>query len=140
MANRLALAPKPPSLRPQQAIPILEELIRQAEEKLRPVRYDSPVRAEWAHTGEGALAAALGSDDPAINAFGVAQCGSYGAYDTDETLQRQGDAQLDSMLSVLRSAVSQLGWQLPSFSKLRPKYSLSIPGWMGLYGPCLRIF
>ncbi len=113
MATRRGPAPRPPSLKPDQAIPILEDLIRRAEEKVRPERYDSPLRQEWAHTGEGALSAALGSDDPAIGAFGGAQCGSYGPYDTDATLLKQANQQLDGMLSVLRSAVQQLRWRLP---------------------------
>ncbi len=113
MAVRRGPAPKPPSLKPEQAIPILEGLIRKADAKVRPERYDSPLRQEWAHTGEGALSAALGSDDPAIQAFGTAQCGSYGPYDTDATLQQQANQQLDGMLSVLRSAVEQLRWMLP---------------------------
>jgi hypothetical protein len=113
MATRRGPAPKPPSLKPEQAIPILEDLIRKAEAQVRPERYDSPVRNEWAHTGEGALIAGLGSDDPAIHAFGGAQCGSYGPYDTDARLQKQANQQLDGMLSILRSAVEQLRWKLP---------------------------
>lgn len=65
------------------------------------------------HTGESALSAALGSDDPMIGAFGGAQCGSYGAYDTPESLNEQADRQLDGMLAVIRSAVEQLRWKLP---------------------------
>lgn len=114
MAIRRGPAPKPPSLRPEQAIPILEALIQKGEATIRPERYDSPLRNEWAHTGEGALAAALGSDDPAVQAFGSAQCGSYGPYDTEATLLKQANNQLDGMLSVLRSAVEQLRWQLPN--------------------------
>ena len=113
MAAQRGPAPKPPSLRPEQAIPILEDLVRKAEEKVRPERYNSPLRQEWAHTGEGALSAALGSDDPAIHAFGGAQCGSYGPHDTPARLQNQADRQLDGMLSVLRSAAEQLRWKLP---------------------------
>jgi hypothetical protein len=114
MAIRRDPAPKPPSLRPEQAIPILENLVRKAEENVRPERYNSPLRREWVHTGEGALSAALGSDDPAIQAFGRAQCGSYGPRDTPQRLQNQADRQLDGMLAVIRSAAEQLRWTLPN--------------------------
>jgi hypothetical protein len=113
VATRRDPASKPPSLKPEQAIPILEDLIRKAEAEVRPERYNSPPRKEWAHTGEGALSAALGSDDPAIQAFGRAQCGSYGPFDTPARLQKQANRQLDGMLSVIRSAVEQLRWKLP---------------------------
>ena len=113
MAIRRGPLPKPPTLNPEQAIPILEELVQKAEVEVRSERYNSPVRRQWAQTGEGALSAALGSDDPAVQAFGAAQCGSYGPRDTLQMRQRQGDRQLDNMLSVLRSAVAQLRWKLP---------------------------
>jgi hypothetical protein len=113
MATRKAPVPKPPSLKPEQAIPILEELIRTAEGKARPERWDSPRRNEWAQTGEGALIAALGNDDPAIGAFAGAQSGLYGPDETAESLLRQANRQLDGMLSILRSAIEQLRWKLP---------------------------
>jgi len=113
MATRRVPAPQPPSLKPEQAIPILEGLIRKGEENLGPERYNSPQRKEWAHTGEGALIAALGNEDPAIHAFRSSQCGSYGPSDTDERLWRQANRQLNGMLSVLRSVVEQLRWKLP---------------------------
>lgn len=113
MPVRRALpAAKPPSLKPERGIPILEELIQTAE-KLRPEQHDSTERGTWCHTGEGALSAAPGSDDPLIHKFGTAQCGSYGPYDTDETLRDQANRQLDDMVAVMRSAVEQLRWQLP---------------------------
>lgn len=109
---RQAMAPQPPSLRPEQAIPILEELVRNADQ-LRTEKHGSPSRQEWAHTGEGALLAALGGADNAISAFGAAQCGSYGPWDTEESLRQQANQQLDGMLAVLRSAIQQLRWRLP---------------------------
>jgi hypothetical protein len=113
MVTRRGPAPSPPSMKPEQAIPILEELIRNAEKTVRPERYDSPLREEWAHTGEAALSAALGSDAPPVHAFERAQLGSSSAYDTDETYEQQANQQLDGMLSVLRSAIQQLRWKLP---------------------------
>lgn len=111
--RRVPPAPKAPSLKAQQAIPILESLVREGEEKLRPEPYGSPDRNQWAHTGQGALLAALGNEDPAIQAFNAAQCGAYGPYDTPATLQKEANRQLDGMLSVLRSAIEQLRWKLP---------------------------
>jgi hypothetical protein len=113
MPTRRGPLPKPPSLKPEKAIPVLEEHIRFGEGNLWPERYDSPKRSEWAVTGEGALVAALGSEDHAVQAFRLAQCGSYGPDDTDERLQQQATRQLNEMISVLRSAVQQLRWQLP---------------------------
>jgi len=114
MARRSGVTPSPPSLNPEQAIPILEELIRNGEEKIRNEKYDSPRRDEWIHTADGALTAALGSGDSAIQSFSGAQCGVYGPYETDETLRQQADRQLDGMLAVLRSVVQQLRWKLPN--------------------------
>src|SRR5579862_2804198 len=102
----------PRSLPPERAIPILEEHIRKGD-PLRLESYDSSHREEWAQTGEGALRAALGSDHPVVQKFRAAQCGTYSAYDTPETLKRQADRMLSDMLAVLRSAVEQLRWELP---------------------------
>ena len=112
MATRKGPAPKPASLKPEQAIPLLEQQIAKAD-PLRPTHGYSPERQEWIHTSEGALAAALGSDDVTIHKFSGAQCGSYGMDDTDEELRQNKNEQLDAMLAVLRSAVQQLRWQLP---------------------------
>ena len=112
MANRRGPEPKPPTLRPERAIPLLEQQITQAE-PLRATHCDSPARKEWIHTAESALSAALGSDDVSIRNFRGAQCGSYGIYDTDETMRVRNNEKLDSMLAVLRSAIQQLRWQLP---------------------------
>lgn len=113
MATRRGAASTPPSLKPEQAIPVLEGHILQGEGQLWPERYDSPKRVEWIQTGRAALIAALGSDDAAIQAFGSAQCGVYGPDDTDETLHEQATRQLDSMIAILRSAIQQLRWKLP---------------------------
>lgn len=112
MAKRSGIQVQPRSMNPERAIPILEDLIRKSS-ALPGERYDSTVREQWAQTGEGALRAALGSDHPAIQKFRVAQCGSYGPYDTPEYLKQQADRMVDDMLAVLRSAVEQLRWELP---------------------------
>ncbi|HLV95226.1 MAG TPA: hypothetical protein VKS44_08560 [Candidatus Acidoferrales bacterium] len=112
MAPRKVSIPQPPSLTPERAVPILEELVRSAQ-RLESEPYDSPQRNEWAHTGEGALTAALGGEDHTISAFRQAQCGSYGPGDTDDFLLAQANRQLSGMIAVLRSAIEQLRWRLP---------------------------
>ncbi len=54
-----------PTLSPEKAIPILENLILKAE-TLHNERSDSGQRQQWTHTGEGALLAALGNKHPNI--------------------------------------------------------------------------
>ncbi len=112
MARRRDPPQEPPSLSPEKAIPILEGLIRDADEIARENRL-SPKREEWIHTAEGALRVAFGSNDAIVQAFGTAQCGSYSAYDTEESLEEQAQTQLSGMVSVLQSAVKQLRWRLP---------------------------
>jgi hypothetical protein len=102
----------PPTLPPEKSIPIFENLIAKSE-ALTSEPSDSPMRQQWAHTGEGALLAALGDKHPNIQAFGAAQCGVYGPYDTEETFRRQANEQLRCMVAVLKSTVEQLRWQLP---------------------------
>lgn len=113
MVKRRGNPDSSPSLKPEQAIPILENHIDLANAQLRAERYDSPNRTEWMHTGDAALSAAFGRADNAVSGFHAAQCGSYEPYDTDETLREQANQQLDGMLSVLRSGVQRLRWTLP---------------------------
>lgn len=112
MARRSPPPQEPPSLPTEKAVPILEDLIRQAEKISRAAR-ESGEREVWIHTAEGALRAAFGSADNNVHAFGSAQCGAYSPYDTEEYLQEQAQRQLSGMISVLQSAVTQLRWRLP---------------------------
>jgi hypothetical protein len=65
-----------PTLPPEKSIPIFESLVAKADALLNDPS-DSPQRQQSAHTGEGALLAAVGNKHPNIQAFGVAQCGVY---------------------------------------------------------------
>lgn len=103
----------PPTLEALRAIPLLEKLVLEAE-LLRAEPSASPNRQQWTNTGEGLLLAAMGSAHPAIQTYNAAQCGAYGPRDTPESLRRQANRQLDGMLSVLKSVVEQLRWQLPN--------------------------
>jgi hypothetical protein len=61
---------------------------------------------------------ALGAGDTLVSAFTAAQCGGYSPFDTDEILRKQANDQLKGMVSVLKSAVAQLRWQLPDPSQV----------------------
>jgi len=100
------------TLPPEKSILILENLIAQAEE-LRPENWTSPKREQWIHTSEGALLSALDASHPSIRAFGAARFSVVSSSTTDAELQLQGNDELDSMVSVLKSSVEQLHWQLP---------------------------
>ncbi len=102
----------PSTLDPVKAIPILERLVVEAEQ-LRSEAWTSTARQQWAHTGEGALIAALGSAHPSVQAFGTAQCGAFGPDDTEGELLQQANRQLDGMVAVLKSTIEQLRWHLP---------------------------
>jgi hypothetical protein len=82
-----------PSLPPERGIPILERLIADAEQLLHEYRH-STKRQEWTNTTEAALQAALGSANPAIDAFSLAQCGAYSRNDSKQRLQTQANDQL----------------------------------------------
>ncbi len=101
-----------PTLPPERAIPILERLVADAEQLFNEHRH-SPKRQEWQNTAEGALQAALGSANPAIDAFSLAQCGSYSPHDSEQRLHNQANDQLRGMMAAINSAAQQLRWQLP---------------------------
>jgi hypothetical protein len=112
MARQQAVPAVAPTVQPERAIPILENLISQAD-SLVTEQSDSTKRQQWAHTGEGALLASLGNKHPNIQAFGAAQCGVYHPDDTESDLRQQANDQLERMVAVLKSTVDQLRWQLP---------------------------
>lgn len=112
MAKQREVPSVPPALPAEKSIPILENLIRNADSLLGEPS-NSAIRQQWAHTGEGALLSSLGNKHPNIQAFGTAQCGVYGMDDTEADLQRQANEQLGRMIAVLKSTIEQLRWQLP---------------------------
>ena len=117
MARRNAEPVLAPTLPPERSIPILEKLVADAEQLVNEHRH-SPKRQEWKNTAEGALQAALGSVNPAIDAFSLAQCGAYSIHDSEQRLQSQANEQLSGMMAAVNSAVRQLRWQLPDPSQV----------------------
>ena len=113
MARRSQPQEEPSTLRPEQAIPILENLIREGEDHAHTDR-DSPKVTQWAETTERALAAALGSQHKSVHAFGREfHSGVYYPHDSPARLQQQFLEQLANSLAILKSAVEQLRWTLP---------------------------
>jgi hypothetical protein len=106
-----------PSLQPERAIPILERLIVDAEQLFHEHRH-SPKRQEWTNTTEAALQAALGSANPAIDAFTLAQCGVSNIHDSEQRRQSQANEELRGIMAAVASAVQQLRWQLPDPSQI----------------------
>lgn len=117
MARQKAAPALAATLLPERAIPILEKLVADAEVLFNEHRH-SPKRQEWKNTAEGALQAALGSVNPAIDAFSLAQCGSYSPRDSEQRLHNQANDQLRGMMAAVNSAVQQLRWQLPDPSQV----------------------
>jgi hypothetical protein len=102
-----------PTLRPERAIPLLEQLVIDAE-KLRQEPPYAPAREQFEHTGESLLVAALGEPNPAVQAFSTAQCGVSNLHDTTQVRFKLANEQLDGMLAALRSGIEQLRWTLPA--------------------------
>ena len=101
-----------PTLSPDRAIPVLEQLVSDAEQ-LYHEAYDAPQRRDWQIDGEVALQEALGGAHPCLDEFHGAQCGAYGPYDTPEYLLNQANTQLRGMIGAINSAVKQLRRRLP---------------------------
>jgi hypothetical protein len=112
MVRQRVVPASPPTIPPDKSIPILEGHMAEAD-KLRSEVPHSPARQEWIQTGECALIAALGEDNPTVHSFGLAQCGATSRNDTPQYRMRQANEQLDGMIAALRSAVQQLRWNLP---------------------------
>jgi hypothetical protein len=101
-----------PSLPADRAVPILENLIAQAEAVLKDTT--GAMRQQWVPSAKGALIAALGNQHTNIAAFESAeQGGFYFSGMTDAHIRAQGDDLLRQMTAVLKSTVEQLRWLLP---------------------------
>jgi hypothetical protein len=112
MARQRVIQSTSPTIPPEKSIPILEKHIADAD-KLREEVPHSPERQVWTQTGECALIAALGEDNPTVHSYGLAQCGATSPHDKWQYRMRQANEQLDGMIAALRSAVQQLRWTLP---------------------------
>lgn len=101
-----------PSLTPERAVPILENLISQADAVLKDPT--GSMRQQWVPSAKGALIAALGNQHTNVAAFESAeQGGFYFSGMTDADIRAQGDDLLRQMTAVLKSSVEQLRWLLP---------------------------
>lgn len=112
MPKQRAVPATGPTLPPEKSIPILENLVAEAD-KLYQEAADSPLRQDWINNGEAALQAALGLANPATDAFSLAQCGVSSIYDTPQLRLKQANDQLRGMVGAINTAVKQLRWQLP---------------------------
>jgi hypothetical protein len=105
--------PKGPTLSPERGMQILQAQIDEAV-SLRGEPFASPLREEWEKSSEGALRNAFGEDSELIQPFATASCVSFRHGDPPQRLTTIANQSLDGMLAVLRSAVKQLGWTIPT--------------------------
>jgi hypothetical protein len=105
-----------PSLAPEKAIQILENQIATAE-ALRGEPFGSAKREEWKTTSESVLNASFSSGSPIFASFSAAQAIAFNMNDSDTKLRQIANENLDQLLAVLRSAIEQIGWQLPEPSE-----------------------
>jgi len=102
---------QPPTLSPEDAIPILEHLISQANT----LNKDQAELTQWVNNGKSAIIAALGSVHSNVNAFCLARDGGFfyiGMSEPDRVAQNS--ERLAKMVAVLKSTVDQLRWKLPN--------------------------
>lgn len=103
----------PPSMVPEQAVRLIEELIQQADE-IKDSDRKSPRVTEWRQTATSLLEAAFGSDSQTLQAFKSAKTSRYvylpGAPDS-EYQKMHVDVTIGSV-AVLQSALKQLRWKL----------------------------
>jgi hypothetical protein len=111
MGKRSLPPEKSPTMSPEQAVSIFEDMIRQGEE-LKKGHRDSPEQDEWVQTAENLLEAAFGSTNSNLQAFGRAQTDVFHPSDSEAVRQKQFLDQLSAMIAVLQSAVKQLRWRL----------------------------
>lgn len=102
----------PGGMQPFRAYKILQDLLSDAAD-LRSEPFSSPEREEWTDTAEAALRRIFGPDDPIIKNFGRSQSILFKQGDTQENLRRAANDTLASEEAVLRSAITQLGWNWP---------------------------
>jgi hypothetical protein len=104
MARPKQVALIPPPFPPAKAIPILENLISQSDAVLKET--SDPVRQQWAHSGKGALVAAIASQHPNVEDFTTVQeSGFYFSGMTDAAIREQNDDKIRQMVALLKSTV-----------------------------------
>ena len=92
---------KSSSIAAQQAVPMLEDLIRQGEE-LKKINRDAPQQGEWVQAAESLLEAAFGTNNSNLHAFGSAQTGIYHPSQSEAFRQKQFLGQASGMVAVLQ--------------------------------------
>ncbi|WP_446743521.1 hypothetical protein [Silvibacterium acidisoli] len=102
------------------AYKILTELLDKAVD-LQSEPFSSPKREEWTNTVNAALRKIFGASDPVIKNFGRAQGIIFKQGDTQENLRKAANDTLASEEAVLRSAITQLGWDDPPIREARPE-------------------
>jgi len=114
MAKRGGLPPEnPPSMGPEQAVPLLEELMSQGDEIKESDRKSSPA-IEWQQTAASLLEAAFGSNSQNLQALRNAKTSNtlYLPGAPDSEYQRMHVRTIEVSVAVLQSAVRQLRWRL----------------------------
>lgn len=100
-----------PTLEPERAIKVLQQLINRAE-TLRQEPAESAARDQWRQAAEGALIAALGQPHQLLGEFrDFMEVTS--SYDPPEEQREAANIYMGYRLNALKTAVEQLGWQVP---------------------------
>lgn len=94
------------------AIKILQEHIAAAE-ALRSEPFSFVGREEWTTTAKSILHRAFEAANPISRAFSASLTIVWNLHDSEEKKREISNENLDAQLGVLRSAVKQLGWDLP---------------------------
>jgi hypothetical protein len=106
----------PPIMEPGTAIERINRQIDKAD-NLRELGWAAPERSQWTTTSEGLLKASFGDGDSIIDQFAIHHGFVTSSRDTEESLRRKANEQIEGFVSVLRSAKEQLEWKLPQDSQ-----------------------
>jgi len=113
MAKKVELPANPPSMTPEQAVPLLEEMIQQGD-AIKASDRGSAQAKEWEQTAATLLEAAFGSNSQNLQAFKTARTSNYVYLPNapDSEYQAMHEKVVQDSVAVLQSAVKQLRWKL----------------------------
>ena len=94
---------------PRRAIEILTTLVNGAAE-LESEPFGSSKRDQWTTTVRAALEHAFGAEGSILKSFSDAQAIAISTNDSEERLRQIANRKLGSEISILQSAIEQLGW------------------------------